>query len=163
MNKVIIEGNYAYVKLPNETRMIKIDSYKVDLIKDFFIYKHFRREKVNYDTFIARCIDHTYNNSLTEIIFNQPENYFPWFIDNDGFNLTDENIRFVDKSLISFARRTDEGVSFNKKTGTWEAYINPDGKKQHLGLFSTKQKAVEARAVAREKVLEKLYERNGLI
>lgn len=40
------------------------------------------------------------------------------------------------------------GVSYSKNAGKYEAYINRDGRKIHLGLFMSAREAAEAREVA---------------
>ncbi len=46
-----------------------------------------------------------------------------------------------------------QGVSYHKQTGKYEAYINRDGKKIHLGLFISAEEA----AFARDKAADRLY------
>lgn len=46
-----------------------------------------------------------------------------------------------------------KGVSFDKTTGNWKAYINVDGRLVHLGRFET----AEAAAQHRNAVAEKLF------
>lgn len=43
------------------------------------------------------------------------------------------------------------GVSFNKKSDKWEAYIGIDNKRIHLGKFNDFEDAVSARKEAEEK------------
>lgn len=41
-----------------------------------------------------------------------------------------------------------KGVGFHKPRNKWRAYIKADGKNYHLGLFSTKEEAIQARIKA---------------
>lgn len=43
------------------------------------------------------------------------------------------------------------GVSFNKNSGKWEAYIRTKGRKIYLGKFDSIHDAVEARKIAKRK------------
>lgn len=45
-----------------------------------------------------------------------------------------------------------KGVSFNKQTGKWQAYIQIDGIKVHLGLFKTIEEAQKARVAKANEV-----------
>ncbi len=49
-----------------------------------------------------------------------------------------------------FANNTSgcTGVYLHKRTKTWGAYVNRDGKRKYLGYFPTKQQAIEARKTA---------------
>lgn len=54
-------------------------------------------------------------------------------------------------------RRSDNtsgtvGVGIHKQTGSWRAYIDCSGKRRHLGLFATKDEAVNARLEAQKKL-----------
>ena len=58
-------------------------------------------------------------------------------------------------SLLTQKTRTNntsgtKGVSFNKKSGTWLAYINFKGTRHNLGLHKTKESAIAARKKAEQ-------------
>jgi hypothetical protein len=46
-----------------------------------------------------------------------------------------------------------KGVHFLKRTGRWQAYIDIDGKRHHLGYFTTKGEAVAVRLQAQTGVV----------
>ena len=48
------------------------------------------------------------------------------------------------------------GVSFDKRSGKWQAYINFRKKRHRLGLFRTKEEAVRARKEAEERLYDPL-------
>ena len=72
-------------------------------------------------------------------------------VDHMNHNTMDnrrENLRLVDNSFNIFHTPKwgpDAGVSFDKSRGKWEAYINRDDTKIHLGRFATKEEALLAR------------------
>lgn len=62
------------------------------------------------------------------------------------------NLRLVDRLeqvRNSSRRKTNtsgvSGVSFQKSTGNWIAYVNHNRKRVHLGSFKTKEEAIEVR------------------
>ena len=48
-----------------------------------------------------------------------------------------------------------KGVSFDKRSGKWLAYINRDGKRTLLGYHKTHQAAVDARKAAEDEYASK--------
>ncbi len=65
------------------------------------------------------------------------------------------NLRDVSKSdnhknmsLASHSTSGVIGVSWNKKLGKWAAYIYDSGKRNHLGVYASKEEAVAARKAA---------------
>ena len=78
--------------------------------------------------------------------------------DNRKSNL--RNSKQIDNSRNSLKPKNNtsgfKGVSYNKKTGKWEAYIGYNFKTIHLGLFTNKKDAIKAR-VKKEIELFKEY------
>lgn len=75
-------------------------------------------------------------------------------IDADG-DYTPENCRWVGGSVQAFNKRMPRrnssghvGVSWNKKTGMWHAYITKDYVMHSLGFFASYEDAVAAREAA---------------
>lgn len=76
-------------------------------------------------------------------------------IDHENVDATDNrwfNLRKATAQENSFNRRKRvdntsgfKGVSFNKQSGTYQAYIYKGGKKFSLGLYKTPEEAYEAR------------------
>lgn len=54
-----------------------------------------------------------------------------------------------------------KGVSFDKTTGSWKAYINMDGKTVHLGRFPTAEAAAEHRNAIAEKLFGEFNRKLG--
>ena len=50
------------------------------------------------------------------------------------------------------------GVYFDKRTEKWQAYINFQKKRYHLGLFKTKEQAIHARMSAEKKLFDPLIQ-----
>lgn len=50
------------------------------------------------------------------------------------------------------------GVYFDKRTEKWQAYINFQKKRYHLGLFKTKEQAIRVRKSAEEKLFDPLIQ-----
>ena len=106
---------------------------------------------------------------------NNPKAFFDWAI-NNGYNdnltidridgtkgYSPENCRWVDFSIQNFnkplsSRNTSgyKGVSFNKATGKYVAYISRDKKFRHLGTFDTAEEAYKARLKAEKELYSDL-------
>lgn len=54
-----------------------------------------------------------------------------------------------------------KGVSFDKTTGTWKAYISIDGKLIHLGRFPTAESAAEYRNAVAERTFGEFNRKPG--
>jgi hypothetical protein len=70
-----------------------------------------------------------------------------------------ENLRCVQHSenQKNLKRRSDNtsgvvGVGLHSQTGSWRAYINFAGKRHHIGLFATKDEAINARLAVQKDV-----------
>jgi len=73
-------------------------------------------------------------------------------IDNNKTNNNISNLRWVTKSengmnasLSSNNTSGTKGVSFHKTSNKWQAIIQLNGKKIHIGRYETKEDAIEAR------------------
>ena len=79
-------------------------------------------------------------------------------IDGDGLNNLRQNLRIVTRNQNRFNSRVRvdntsgyKGVSLNKRTGRWVAWIGYYGKHKNLGYFATPEMAAQAYdAAARE-------------
>jgi hypothetical protein len=73
-------------------------------------------------------------------------------IDGNGLNNQKKNLRLVSTSQNQMNRSAGlrnnssryKGVSFNRKNGTWHAYIKAAGKRRHLGYFADEREAAFA-------------------
>lgn len=79
-------------------------------------------------------------------------------IDRNPLNNRIENIREADKKINSINRNLQsnnksgyKGVSWNKNSSKWEAYIKVNNKRIHLKLHETLEEAIEARREAENK------------
>lgn len=68
------------------------------------------------------------------------------------------NLRLATRSQNNRNRRASStsssgrvGVAFHRGVGSWVAYIGAEGKRLHLGVFTSKEAATEARAAAEKK------------
>jgi len=73
-------------------------------------------------------------------------------IDNNRTNNNVNNLRWVTKSensmnasLSSNNTSGIKGISFHKASNKWQAIIQLNGKNKHIGLYNTKEDAIEAR------------------
>jgi len=71
-------------------------------------------------------------------------------IDRNKLNNSIENLRSLTNQQNLF-NTAAKGCSFNKQSGKWEAYICLNGKKKHLGKYTTEEEAhakyLEAKAI----------------
>ena len=77
-------------------------------------------------------------------------------IDGNSLNNCIENLRATThkqncenrKGANKNSKSGEKGVRWHKATKKWEAYINHNGIKKHLGLYETKEDAIDARIEA---------------
>lgn len=71
-------------------------------------------------------------------------------LDNKWLNLRAATnvINSQNRSLLSTNTSGTVGVTWNKKLCTWQAQIGLRGKNKYLGIFSSKQDAIDAREAA---------------
>ena len=81
-------------------------------------------------------------------------------IDRDTLNCSIYNLRDTDQEVNQRNRKLNynnatgyKGVSLNKKTGKYEAYIKVQGIKKYLGLFTTVEEAAAAQRLAESDIL----------
>ena len=79
--------------------------------------------------------------------------------DRDGLTNRRSNLHFVTHAMncrnrrkLATASSKYIGVSLDKKTGKWRAYIKNAGKLKHLGLFQTEEEAAKVREHANKKL-----------
>ena len=77
------------------------------------------------------------------------------FIDGTSLKSLNSKIPHTNTSGI-------KGVSFNKDTGTWKAYISLRGKQLYLGLYPTKEAAAQARRDAELKYFAPVLHEHGM-
>ena len=70
--------------------------------------------------------------------------------DHNGLNNQKYNLRVcthaqncANQKLSTFNTSGFKGVSYYKRDGNWSAYIKVDGKKRHLGYYSTAEEAAQ--------------------
>lgn len=85
----------------------------------------------------------------TEIMGQPPSGKMIDHIDGDGLNNKKSNLRFVTRRQNAqnmHIKKSSKypGVSYKKRYGTWEAYINFGNKKKCLGSFKTEEMAFSA-------------------
>lgn len=97
-----------------------------------------------------------------------PDGYIVDHRDGDGLNNRLLNLRLIPKEENAKNRATAvnnksgvTGVSFNRKTGKWQATIQTGGKKEFLGGFEQKADAIAARREAEKRL--GFYRRHGRI
>lgn len=77
-------------------------------------------------------------------------------IDHNTFNNKFDNLRECTRQENA-RYRNGNGIHQDRRTGRWIAQITVSGKGRHLGSFSTKEKAAEARATAAKEVYGDFY------
>jgi hypothetical protein len=102
-------------------------------VKDFYVQYHDGNRRQFLHRFLMDfpdgfMIDHINNNTL----------------DNRSCNLrlADNRLNQSNRKQVTSSKYT--GVSWNKPTKKWQAYIRIDGKKHHLGYFESEESAYEA-------------------
>mgnify|MGYP003127671697 CR=1 FL=1 len=70
--------------------------------------------------------------------------------DGNKLNNAFSNLRVVTNQGNNFNNHIAKGYSWKKAAGKWQAYINVDGKKKHLGYFDTEEEARAAYLAAKE-------------
>lgn len=152
-NDFRIEGNIVFVKLANSDKTMKVDldtwnewakEYRWRIDKEGYAYTRTRREGIVI--YHRRAFPDCPTDKMRD------------HIDGDRLNNTRQNIRFVTPSQNMFNRGISKnntsgysGVYFHKETGKWAAEIKEHGRKIYLGIFETKEEAMEARKQAEEK------------
>jgi hypothetical protein len=92
-------------------------------------------------------------------ILNAPKGRMVDHKDGNGLNNTTDNLRFANHSQNAsnrpkFKSKTSSryiGVSFNKDSGRWQAYITAAGKRRWLGKFDSELEAANAYDAAAKK------------
>lgn len=102
-----------------------------------------------------------YRKLVHHVIWFMHYNYWPEMIDHINRIPNDnriENLREADKRVNSINRGSPanntsgfRGISKNKLTGKWEAYIGNKNRRKYLGLYSCIGAAIKARLLAEER------------
>lgn len=151
-NKIIIKGNVAKVILcdthANEVARTTIDIESVEKAKK---HKWYLSNKGYPITRVSR----EKQMFLHRYLLNTSEDKQTDHIDGNPLNNTMDNLREVTHQQNIFNSKVREdntsgvtGVSWFKQRRKWRARIAIDGKEKHLGLFTSKEEAVEAREKA---------------
>lgn len=81
-------------------------------------------------------------------------------IDRNKLNNQKENLRYIDQAGNNYNRPIGKnntsghiGISWHKKSQSWQAYIVIDKKFKFLGLFKNKKDAIYARSEAQKQIL----------
>lgn len=106
------------------------------------------------------------NNLLHRYILNYTGPLFVDHIDRDPCNNCKNNLRIVEiwvnnlnSKMNSLNTSGHKGVR-QTATGKWEAYININDRKRHLGVFDTVEQAIEERKNFEASILEDPSRRN---
>lgn len=154
-NEIIIDGDYSYIILYNknseEVARAKIDTYNVEIIKD---YKWYLRP----DGYVATV---NYNGEyayLHSVILHKENKPYIDHVDRDKLNNTESNLREANgtennrnKGLTKRNTSGKTGVSWSKEREKWIAYIRYGGKNRNLGGFVNFDDAVACRIAAEKK------------
>lgn len=135
-----------------------IDSSDFQLVSKFTWFKSKRGYPVAH--FSRKSPQGHKTFPLHRYLFDFPQSSTIDHIDRNKMNNRRSNLRFCSQHQNSFnqsLRKTNStgyiGVSENKTTGRFEAYIHFSGKKKYLGLYSTAEEA----AVVRDKEAIRLF------
>lgn len=92
---------------------------------------------------------------MHRLINETPEGFITDHINRNKLDNRRSNLRTGNKSLNSINRPLQsnntsghKGVTWFKRLGLWQVYINKDSKRKNLGYFSTIEDAVKARQKA---------------
>ena len=103
---------------------------------------------------------------MHRLINNTPIGYDTDHIDRDKLNNQRHNLRTADRSLNGINKGLQsnntsghKGVTWFKRLGIWQVYINKDGKRINLGYYPQLKDAVRARQQA-ESVYHKVKRTN---
>lgn len=142
----------------NDGTFFIIDSNDFELVSKYTWFKSKRGYPVAH--FSRKSPQGHKTFSLHRYLFNFPPSGTIDHIDRDKMNNRRNNLRLCTQQQNSFnqsLRVTNSsgytGVSINKATGMFEAYIHYKGKKKYLGLYTTAEEA----AVVRDKEALKIF------
>ena len=126
----------------------KVDSDTLELYK-------FKVFQVNTHGHLRCHIANNKKEYLHRLVMNPPAGYVVDHIDGDPSNNLRSNLRVVSQSENLFntgnwSHNTSgvKGVSLNKRTGKYVAYIKIGGKNIHLGYYNSIESAARARELA---------------
>lgn len=148
-NKIIEYDDYAEIVLYNkdceEVARTLIDLDDIDKVKDYKWsllsngYVAYKSKKIRLHRFITDCPD----NMVVDHINHNP-------LDNRKCNLRicTQQENMMNQSINSKNTSGITGVVWNKQKNRWMAQIMCNKKNINLGLFNTKEEAIEARKQA---------------
>lgn len=160
-NEYEVRGDVVYIKLSNcdEYAIVNLDKWNtISYIREFYWYKDnggyacTEIPKKLRDVFQRRRI------RLHRLILNCEDGYIVDHFDRNKLNNLTENLRqatYQDNARnISIPKDNTSGVigvSWHKTTNQWRAYIVVNKKQIHLGNFTNKNDAIQARRDAEGK------------
>jgi hypothetical protein len=96
-----------------------------------------------------RCKGKQDEIKMHTVIMNAPKGWQVDHIDGNGLNNQKENLRIVTNRQNCMNRHQNKtsrypGVTWNKRSGVWNAQAQVFGKHKHLGTFRTEEDAYQA-------------------
>jgi len=138
-----VDGDVAYVTL-TQGYVAVIDAVDVPLVNDRNWYVHKGQSGNLY------ALNRTRQNTIHmhRVILNCTDHMQTDHVDGDGLNNRRSNLREAtcgqnqrNQRIAKSNTSGFKGVSFRILTGKWQAHIKVNGRKKHLGLFSTPEEA----------------------
>ena len=154
--QIRIEGEIAFVPLTLGYEAV-IDAEDVPLISAWIWCASVsrRRDGSIRTVYALRNVHKVGSVHMHRVIAGTPPELHTDHIDGDGLNNRRSNLRVVTRSQnmrnrsVSAASASGiKGVWWHKRDRKWYATIRMEGKKHHLGCFSSIEKAAEAYAAA---------------
>ena len=155
-----IEGDVAFITLTRGFEA-KIDAADIPLVSDtnWTVFTPTGRSNIYAMRREDKSFGPDYRALMHRLIMGFPAMQVD-HINGDGLDNRRCNLRCVTHSQNQMNRKGParngtsghRGVSLNKRTGKWFAYIHSGGKHVHLGSFSEKTDAISARAEAAAKI-----------
>ena len=142
INQYDVVGVTAYCILNNTGNKCKLDVCDIDAVRP---YRWFE------DAGYAVAWDSGNHIKMHRLILNEPEGMCIDHINHDTLDNRRVNLRVVTIGQNNMNRKPSDGVSgvnWCKSANKWRAVISVCGKPIHLGVFSNKEDAVQARLTA---------------
>lgn len=152
-----LSGDYG-IGYTNKGDEFWFDKEDYDLIKNYSWFKH----RKYFEASVPMSKDK--NIYLHRLVMGIGFDTYDFQIDVDHiitenkFDNRKSNLRLVNKSQNNTNKVMQKnntsgyrGVYYRKRDGTWESYINIDGKKTFLGRFHNKEDAIQKRRWAEDK------------
>jgi hypothetical protein len=154
-NRIELFGNSIVIWLnrPKSDLQVPcyIDAIDYPLVKDFYWHADSSNR-----TFYAVTSTSTTKIKMHQILLPQPDGLEPDHVDHNGLNNRRDNLRPASDSQNAQNRQKVErktssqykGVAFSKGTKKYHAYIKINGKRKHLGCFTSEDDAAHSYNVA---------------